>query len=96
MVKKMKTAALALGLALIVPGLAIAGTGGTEFNDIYDLLSNWAKGTLGKVISLAIFMVGIAAGIVRQSVIAAVAGVAGAMVMYYGPGVIENIVTAVI
>ncbi|MYM92706.1 TraA family conjugative transfer protein [Duganella vulcania] len=94
--KTVRTAGVVMGLALLAPGLAMAGSGGTEFTEVYDLLSGWAKGTLGKIIALAIFIVGLAAGIVRQSVVAAVAGIAGAMIMNYGPSVIENIVTAVI
>lgn len=76
--------------------MAMAGSDGSEFNDIWTLLSGWAKGTLGKIIALGIFMVGIAAGIVNQSIVATVAGIGGALVMYYGPAVIEGIVTAVI
>ena len=38
---------------------AVAGTGGTEFDDIYTLLVGWTQGTLGKIIALGMFMVGL-------------------------------------
>ena len=87
--------ALALGMAAL-PEMALAGTGGTEFSDIYTLLSGWAKGTLGKVIAIGVFLVGVTAGIVQQSLMAAAVGIGAALVMYFGPGVIENILTALV
>ncbi len=38
---------------------AMAGTGGTEFDDIYTLLVGWTQGTLGKIIALGMFMAGL-------------------------------------
>ena len=87
--------ALALGM-MALPDLALAGTGGTEFSDIYTLISGWAQGTLGKVISVGVFLVGVTAGIVQQSLMSAAVGIGAALVMYFGPGVIENILTAVV
>jgi conjugal transfer pilus assembly protein TraA len=87
--------ALMLGMAAL-PESALAGTGGTEFADIYTLLSGWAKGTLGKVIAIGFFLIGVVAGMAQQSVMAAAIGVGAALVMYFGPGVIDNILTAVI
>ncbi len=86
---------LMLGM-MALPELALAGTGGTEFSDIYTLLSGWAKGTLGKVIAIGVFLVGVTAGIVQQSLMAAAVGIGAALVMYFGPGVIENILTALV
>ena len=68
----------------------------TDFDAVVTLLTNWSQGTLGKTLSLGMFIVGIAAGIVRQSVMAAVAGVAGALVMNYGPDTINNVFSALI
>lgn len=86
---------LMLGM-MALPEMALAGTGGTEFSDIYTLLSGWAKGTLGKVIAIGVFLVGVTAGIVQQSLMAAAVGIGAALVMYFGPGVIENILTALV
>ena len=86
---------ICMGIAAIASP-AFAGQGGTEFTDIYDLLTGWSKGTLGKVMAVGMFLVGIGMGIVRQSVTAAVTGVGGALVLNYGPQVIDNVFTALI
>ena len=83
--------------ALMAAGPALAGSGGeTEFGEIYTQLEDWAKGTLGKVLAMAMFIVGIGMGIVRQSVMAAVTGIGGALVLSYGPTVIGGIFTALV
>ena len=71
--------------------LVIAGDGGKEFEAVYEMIEGWATGTLGKIIAL---IVGIGFGLVRQSVIAAVIGIAMALVLNFGPSVISNILTA--
>ena len=95
--KSFGKAALASAL-LIGAGAAFAGstggTGGTEFSGIWDLIQGWSQGYLGRILALGALVVGIAFGLVRQSVIAAVVGIAMAIVLQYGPDVIEGIVTA--
>ena len=97
----LKTAKVALALALVaaagVASMAVATTStDTDFAAVVTLLTNWSQGTLGRTLALGMFVVGIAAGIIRQSVMAAVAGVAGALVLNYGPGVIDGIFGALI
>ena len=83
--------------ALVAAGAVFATTStDTDFTSVVTLLTNWATGTLGKTLSLAMFVVGIAAGITQQSVMAAVVGIAGALVMNYGPTVITNVFGALI
>lgn len=85
------------GIAGLLVACAVtvqAGTGGTEFQEVYDLLEDWATGTLGKIIALGALIVGIGFGLVRQSVIAAVVGIAMALVLNFGPTVISGIITA--
>ena len=53
---------------------AMAGTGGSEFSDVATLLEEWSQGVLGKILALGALIVGIAFGLVRQSVVAAVIG----------------------
>lgn len=72
-----------------------AGQDNAEFTSLWDLLEGWATGTLGKVIAIATLLVGMAIGIVRQSVIAVVVVVAIAVALVFGPGVINGIFTAV-
>ena len=73
---------------------AMAGTGGSEFSDVATLLEEWSQGVLGKILALGALIVGIAFGLVRQSVVAAVIGISMAIVLQYGPDVIEGIVTS--
>ena len=95
--KSFGKAALASAL-LIGAGAAFAGasgaTGGSEFEGIWDLIQGWSQGYLGRILALGALVVGIAFGLVRQSVIAAVVGISMAIVLQYGPDVIEGIVTA--
>ena len=96
---KMKRALLAslAGVAIVaVAPDVMAGTGGTEFNDIYTLLIGRSQGTLGKIIALGMFLVGLSAGIVNQSIVSVVVGLGGALAVYYGPTIINNVVTALI
>lgn len=83
---------LCLGLAA---GSAFAGSD-TTFDDINTKLTDWSTGSLGKTLSLAAFVVGIGAGIMRQSLMAAVVGVGSALIMNYGPDVIGASLSALI
>ena len=92
-----KLASIAGVAAFIAASAAFATTSSdTDFNQVVGLLTGWAQGSLGRTLALGMFVVGIAAGIMRQSVMAAVAGVAGALVLNYGPGVIDTIFGALI
>lgn len=83
---------MVLFLTLVAMGPAFAGTDNT-FDSVVQMLTNWATGSLGKLIAIAAFIVGMGIGMIRQSVMAAVVGVAFALVMFYGPTIIGNIVT---
>ena len=89
-----KTAGLVALAAL--SGLAFASAADSDFSDIVTKIQGWTDGSLGKVLSLAIFVVGIASGVVQQSLMAAVAGVAGAMIVHYGPNIIINVFGALV
>lgn len=73
---------------------AMAGTGGNEFDTIWLTLTDWMQGTLGRVVSGAMVLVGIVGGIIRQSVMAFATGVGGGIGLYNTPKVIEAIMTA--
>lgn len=97
--QKMATWGAAFALTLGMATAAWAGgdggaVGGEEFQDIWDLLQGWTQGILGRIIALGALIVGIAFGLVRQNIIAAVVGIAMAIVLQYGPDVIEGIMTA--
>lgn len=78
------------------PGLALAGAGGTEFNAAYVTMTDWLTGDLGRLITAGLLIVGLAIGIVRQSVMAAVPAIAAGLVVSVAPTVINAIVTATI
>ena len=90
-------------LMLIIPmvvifwaGKVLAGTGGTEFTEIYTTITGWTQGFLGKTLAVGAFLTGIAVGIVQQSLMAIVLGIGGAMAVYYTPNIIDSIVTALL
>lgn len=82
--------------AVVFPDAALAGSGGTEFNGIWDTLTGWVKGTLGQIIVLAMIIVGIVAGIARQSIMAFAIGVGGGIGLFQAPDVIESILSATV
>lgn len=88
------------GIAVIAmflsAGVVLAGTAGTEFVQLYDLLEGWTTGMLGKSIALAAFLVGMGFSIVKQSLIPVAIGIGAAAALAYTPEVISGIITAVI
>ncbi len=93
--KTAKKLALVAAAAGLVTANAHAGTD-TTFDDVTNTISGWAKGSRGKTLSIATVVVGIGAGIMRQSLMAAVLGVGSSLVMNYGPTVIEASFSATI
>ena len=86
---------LCAATALLLPvAAAQAGAGGTEFDPFYDTIVDWAQGSLGKALALAMFIVGIGMGVVRGSVVAAVPAVSGALGLFIAPTIIDAIMTA--
>jgi len=85
-----------LAALVVFQEASFAGTDGDDFADIYTKLEAWSKGTLGKVIALGMFLVGLATGVVQQSIIAVVIGISGALSLYYGPAIINSVVSAII
>lgn len=81
-------------LAVVAPAVALAGTADTEFQPLYQKFIDWVSGYLGKTLSIAALIAGLFIGIVRQSPLAAVAGVGTAVFAAYGPVVIQGLVGA--
>ncbi|MCZ9640627.1 TraA family conjugative transfer protein [Pseudomonas putida] len=85
-------------LSMAVIGLAVAAdvTAGADstFAEIVISLDGWMTGSLGKVFALGALGTGLAIGVVKQSVMAVVTGVAVALSASVGPGVLTNIFTA--
>ncbi|QRD62629.1 hypothetical protein H8Z72_22855 (plasmid) [Xanthomonas citri pv. citri] len=89
---------------LMLALLAIAGTalassgnaanGGSEFQDLYNLVLGWTEGVLGKTIAVAAFLIGMVMGVAKQSIWAFAIGILFAASMAFGPSIIEGIFTA--
>jgi conjugal transfer pilus assembly protein TraA len=88
---------LVVVVALLTPESAWAGTGGgDEFNEVYERVKGWAQGGLGKLIATLFLLVGIGAGVVARSVAAAIPALAAALFLFFGPKVIESIMTVTV
>ncbi len=91
------TTAKALAIcAVFAAGSAIAGQSDNEFEVLYERLTNWSQGYLGRSIALMFLLVGLGVGVIRGSILGAVVCVAAAMALFIGPQVIGQIVTGLI
>ena len=88
-------AAVALAsFVLLAPETVLAGAGGLEFQDTYDMLVGWMTGMLGRIIAITFIIVGLVAGVMRQSIMGFVVGIAAGLGVFVAPDIIDNIVTA--
>lgn len=72
---------------------AIAGTGGEEFQSIYDRVGGWLSGVPGKII--AVLALGFAFfNVIKQNFIAAVGAFVACLVLAEGEEIIEGFLTA--
>ena len=86
-----------VSLFMLVPDFAHAGAAaGGPLDGVYDTLVIWTQGSVGKVIMLAFFMVGIVAGIARQSLLAFAVGIGAGLGIYNAPTIVDTVFTAVI
>ena len=84
-------------LFVMLPDLSHASAGyGGPLDSVYDTLREWTTGSIGKVITLAMILVGIVAGIARQSLLAFAIGIGGGLGLYNTPSVVEAVFTAVL
>lgn len=85
--------AVATALALVPVVSAQAGTGGTEFEDIYTLITDWSQGFLGRILALGIILVGLGIAVVSRSMLPIAGGIVAALVLFTAPTVIDGILT---
>lgn len=81
---------------IFAAGTTTTGSSANDFVDIYNKFVDWTAGSLGKAIALAMFLLGLGVGVMRQSPLPAVSGVVAAMFVAYGPKILSDIATAVI
>ena len=87
---------LAVVAGLGVAGAATATVGGpdTTFDVALTTISDWTQGTLGTLIALAIVVVGLSIGIVRQSIMGVVVGVGAALALMNAPDILAGMFAA--
>lgn len=73
---------------------AFAGSDGKAFEEVWKLLTGWIQGYLGRVICGAMILVGVVAGIARQSLMSFAVGIAAGLGLYNLPGIVNGIMTA--
>lgn len=83
-----------VGVLVTAPDTALAGGGGSEFDDVWNTLKDWTQGTLGRIVAGTFILVGIIGGIARQSLMAFALGVGGGMGLYNSPTIVESIMSA--
>jgi conjugal transfer pilus assembly protein TraA len=84
-----------LSMFLLAPA-AFAGTTGTEFQGLYNLVKAWSNGYLGRALAIAAFLVGAIIGFARSNAMPALIGIVFAVLFSIGPGIIDGIASAVI
>lgn len=81
-------------LLLVAP--AFAGTTGTEFVGLYNMVKGWSEGYLGRTLAIAAFLVGAIVGFAKSTAMPALVGVIFAVLFAIGPGIIDGIASALI
>ncbi len=84
--------ALIVVMTAALPVLASSTTG--PLTDVWTSLVDWAQGNVGKVISLAMILVGIVAGVANQSLMAFAVGIGGGLGLYNAPTIIDTVFSA--
>ena len=85
-----------LCMTALMTSAAVAGTSGTEFQGLYDLLFGWAQGFLARSIAIAASIAGALYGLAKQNPMLAISGIIFAVILSIGPGIINGILTAVV
>ena len=94
---KMSLYALAfLTFAVLAMSVSNAGSEGKEFSSVYDMLTGWAQGTLGRIICIAIVLVGIAGSVKNGTLMPIVIAIGAAIVLYNAPSIVDGILSATI
>lgn len=83
-------------LFLLVAGTAFAGTGGTEFQNLYTWINDVVTGYFGRAVSVAAVGVGAIMSIARVNPIPILAGIGFAVFLQYTPTIITGILSATV
>lgn len=87
---------LAFGIVMMLtPDTVMAGVTATPVDTVWTQLVGWTQGSVGKIITLLIVVVGVAAGIIKQSLWAFVIGLGGGIGLYNTPNIVNTLFPAV-
>lgn len=87
-----RVGALVVVISVAMVADAYAGTDST-FSAVVTKLTAWATGSLGKVIALAMFLIGVGMSVMRQSIAPVAVALAAALALFYGPTIITGVLT---
>ena len=96
LVQKMMTRAGVAASSLVLAVPAFAGTTGSEFTGLYNLVKGWSEGYLGRTLAIAAFLVGAIVGFAKSTALPALVGIIFAVLFAIGPGIIDGIASALI
>lgn len=96
LVQKLMNRAGVASVSLMLAAPAFAGTTGTEFGGLYDLVKGWSEGFLGRTLAIAAFLVGAIVGFAKSTAMPALVGIIFAVLFAIGPGIIDGIASALI
>ena len=94
--KQVRNVGLATALILGTVASAHAGTTGAEFLNLFNMISGWATGYLGKALAIGAFLVGAIVGFAKSTAMPALIGIVFAILFSVGPGVITGMMTATV
>ena len=66
---------------------------GSGFDRLQSTLSQWVTGSLGKSLALGFLLIGLASGLLRGNLSAAVVALGAALALVVGPEIIESVFT---
>lgn len=93
-------AVLSFCVLLFAAEMAMAGTvtsggySGTALDSVWQMLTEFVEGPIGRIITLLIIVVGVAAGILTQSLGAFAVGVGAALGLSFAPEIINGLLGA--
>ncbi len=86
---------VAVALSLIA-GSALAGTTGTEFQNLYTWINNVVTGYFGRAVSVAAVGIGAILSIARVNPLPILSGVGFAIFLQYTPTIITGVLSATV
>lgn len=96
-IKQTKVAKYAAVVALaLTANLAMAATTGAEFKGLADMVSGWSEGYLGMALGLTAFLIGLAVGLMKQTIMPCIVGLGVGLAATLGPSIIKGMFTLIV